>query len=340
MFATTNFALFASVFIACAVEAVEAVTIVLAAGTARDWKSAIRGTLAGLLVLIAIIALLGPAISRLPISYLRIFVGGLLLTFGLQWLRKAILRASGFKDLHDEEKIFQEELRAARAATTTSKFAIADWYAFTLSFKGVLLEGLEVVFIVLTFGTIQKQVPLASLAALLAVALAALAGVILAKPLSQVPENQMKFLVGILLTAFGIFWGVEGVGGHWPEGNWTIIILIAAVAAISISFVQFMSKREKSATKIIEASESETNEILEPTRRTFGSAIKAFALFWYDFIIGDDWRVACGIVIAFSATKVLEIKKLAVHQSYLVIPLAVFLLLGYSLQRMVKQSAK
>jgi len=335
VFATTNIALFASVFIACAVEAVEAVTIVLAAGTARDWKSAIRGTLAGLLVLVAIIAILGPAISQLPISYLRIFVGGLLLTFGLQWLRKAILRASGFKDLHDEEKIFQEELRAARSATKTSRLAIPDWYAFTLSFKGVLLEGLEVVFIVLTFGTIQKQVPLASIAALLAVILAAGAGVILAKPLSQVPENQMKFLVGILLTAFGIFWGVEGVGGHWPEGNWTIIILIAFIAIISIGLVQVLIKRERPETPNIEASDIQAQEILEPDRRTLGSAVKAFGLFWYDFIIGDDWRVALGIVLAFGATKGLEIKKLAVHQSYLVIPLAVLLLLSYSLKRMV-----
>ena len=172
----SGLALFLSVFLACAVEAVEATTIVLAAGTARDWKSALLGTGTGLGVLAVIIVAIGPSISNLPINGLRLFVGTLLLVFGLQWIRKAILRSSGYKALHDEEKIFQEELAAARKAKEGKQLGVADWYAFTLSFKGVLLEGLEVAFIVLTFGTIQHQIGLASVAALIAVGVVAIAG--------------------------------------------------------------------------------------------------------------------------------------------------------------------
>ncbi|MEI8214657.1 MAG: hypothetical protein WCG24_01785, partial [Actinomycetota bacterium] len=147
-----DIALFVSVFLACAVEAVEAVTIVLAAGTSRDWRSTFQGVISGLVVLAGLIVILGPSIEKLPKDTLRLAVGGLLLTFGLQWLRKAILRASGFKALHDEEKIYREEVEAAQKVAKVSRFAVSDWYAFTLSFKGVLLEGLEVVFIVVTFG--------------------------------------------------------------------------------------------------------------------------------------------------------------------------------------------
>ena len=149
----TGLALFISVFLACAVEAVEATTIVLAAGTARDWKSSLMGTGSALGVLAIVIGAFGPSISHLPINSLRLFVGGLLLVFGLQWVRKAILRASGYKALHDEDAIFQEEIAAAKIANEGKKFGVHDWYSFTLSFKGVLLEGLEVAFIVLTFGT-------------------------------------------------------------------------------------------------------------------------------------------------------------------------------------------
>ena len=151
-----DLALFISVFLACAVEAVEAVTIVLAAGTSRNWRSAFQGVISALIVLAGLIVILGPSIENLPKNTLRLAVGGLLLVFGMQWLRKAILRASGFKALHDEDKIFKDEVEAARKVAKVSRFAVSDWYAFTLSFKGVLLEGLEVVFIVVTFGIIQK----------------------------------------------------------------------------------------------------------------------------------------------------------------------------------------
>jgi uncharacterized membrane protein len=139
-----DIALFVSVFLACAVEAVEAVTIILAAGTSRDWKSTFQGVISGLVVLAALIVILGPSIENLPKDTLRLAVGGLLLVFGMQWLRKAILRASGFKALHDEDKIYLEEVEAAKKVAKVSRLSVSDWYAFTLSFKGVLLEGLEV----------------------------------------------------------------------------------------------------------------------------------------------------------------------------------------------------
>src|SRR5215831_12610253 len=158
---TAALALFGAVFLACAVEAVEALTIVLAAGTTRDWRSALSGVGAGLVVLAAIVAALGPALTAIPINALRLVVGGLLLIFGLQWLRKAILRASGFKALHDEDAIFARELADAEGAAHVERAGL-DWYGFVLSFKGVLLEGLEVVFIVLTFGSAQGSIPLAA----------------------------------------------------------------------------------------------------------------------------------------------------------------------------------
>jgi len=335
MSSSTNFALFVSVFLACAVEAVEAVTIVLAAGTARDWKSAFRGVAAGLLTLALIIGIAGPAISRLPISSLRILVGGLLLVFGLQWLRKAILRSSGYKALHDEDQIFRDEVAAARAAGKVSRIGIDDWYAFTLSYKGVLLEGLEVAFIVLTFGTIQHQVGLASIAAISAVVIATIAGFVLAKPLSRVPENAMKFSVGILLTSFGIFWGAEGSGAKWPGDNWAVLGIIGFVSALSFSLVMFLKRRYlREHVEVLEdLSEFAEEVIMEPQTGGIISGLKAFGEFWYDFIVGDDWTIAVGIVIAFFGTEWL---KGSTGQSWYLLPIATALLVSNSLVRATK----
>ena len=230
-------ALFLAVFLACVVEAVEALTIVLAAGTSRDWRSAITGVIAGVVVLAVIVAVLGPAVTAIPLGGLRLVVGGLLLIFGLQWLRKAILRASGLKALHNEEAIFAAELAAARAAPLGRRGAVADWYSFTLSFKGVVLEGLEVVFIALTFGANQRNIPLAATAALAAVVLVAGVGVAVRAPLARVPENTMKFVVGIMLTSFGIFWGAEGAGAIWPGADAALLGVVPAVAAFALVLV-------------------------------------------------------------------------------------------------------
>lgn len=240
-------ALFLAVFLACVVEAVEATTIVLAAGTARDWRSALQGVVGGLVVLAVIIAGLGPAVSAIPLGGLRLVVGAILLIFGLQWLRKAILRASGYKALHDEDLIFQTELAAARAADPQSRRGVSDWYAFTLSFKGVVLEGLEVAFIALTFGSNQHDIPLASIAAIAAVLVVAVAGLAVRAPLARVPENAMKFVVGIMLTSFGMFWGAEGAHAHWPGADAALLVLIPGIAVLALGTVAALRRRRVSA---------------------------------------------------------------------------------------------
>jgi uncharacterized membrane protein len=230
-------ALFIAVFLACVVEAVEALTIVLAAGTARNWRSTGLGVGAALIVLAVVVAALGPALTAIPLSALRLVVGGLLLIFGLQWLRKAVLRASGHKALHDEAAIYARTLSSAENAPPERHGMVTDWYAFTLSFKGCTLEGLEVVFIALTFGSNQHDIPLAAIAAVSAVLVVAAAGFAIRAPLARVPENTMKFVVGVLLTSFGTFWGSEGAGAHWPGSDAALLGIVPAVAVFAIALV-------------------------------------------------------------------------------------------------------
>lgn len=228
-----------SVFLACAVEAVEALTIVLAMGTTRSWSSALGGVGAATLALAAIVAALGPALTALPIGVLRVAVGGLLLIFGLQWLRKAILRSAGLRAKHDELEIFRKEAEAARALGQPAGF---DGYAFTISFKGVLLEGLEVAFIVLTFGANQKHIPLAAAAAAAAVLVVSVAGAAARAPLAKVPENTMKFAVGVMLSSFGMFWGAEGAGANWPGGDAALLALIPGVLIVANAIVWLLRR--------------------------------------------------------------------------------------------------
>ena len=227
-----EFALAISVFLASMVEAVEALTIVLAMGTTRDWRSSLFGAATACLALAGITAALGPAVTALPINTLRLVVGGLLLVFGLQWLRKAILRAAGLRALHDEEEEFRDQAAAARAAGAVHRGV--DGYAFTISFKGVLLEGLEIVFIVLTFGANQNRVGLAAAAGGLAVLLVAVTGVLVHRPLSRLPENAMKFAVGVMLTSFGTFWGAEGAGASWPGGDAALLVIVPCALLASL----------------------------------------------------------------------------------------------------------
>ncbi|HEX5190791.1 MAG TPA: hypothetical protein VFW16_14695 [Streptosporangiaceae bacterium] len=235
-------ALFIAVFLACAVEAVEATTIVLAAGTARDWRSATTGLFAALALLVVITAALGPAVTALPLQDLRLFVGALLLIFGLQWLRKAILRASGHKALHDESEIYRTQVSRARGEQPHRAGLVPDLYGFTLSFKGVLLEGLEVVFIALTFGGNAHDVPLAGVAAVCAVLVVAMAGLALRAPLARVPENTMKFVVGVMLTAFGTFWGAEGAGAAWPGSDAALLVLAPSIAVFALALVAVLQR--------------------------------------------------------------------------------------------------
>lgn len=235
-----------SAFLASAVEMVEALTIVLAAGVARGWRSSLTGAGAATVVLAAVVAALGPALTVVPLRGLRLVVGSLLLVFGLQWLRKAILRASGFKPLHDEEAIFARELEEARAAGRIERAGV-DWYGFTLAFKGVLLEGLEVAFVVLTFGSAQGSIPLASLGAGAAVVLVTAVGAAARSPLARVPENTMKLAVGVMLTTFGIFWAAEGAGARWPGADAALIGVLGFVVASSALLVATLRRQRRAA---------------------------------------------------------------------------------------------
>jgi uncharacterized membrane protein len=240
---TRDVFLFLSAFLASAVEMVEALTIVLAVGVTRGWRSTLRGVAAAALALAVAVATLGPAISALPFDTLRLAVGALLLVFGLQWLRKAILRASGYLALHDEEAIYQRELDQAGDAGVVASDSI-DWYAFTLAFKGVFLEGLEVAFIVITFGTARHHgIGLATMAAAAAFLLVAAAGAAARAPLSRVPENALKLTVGLLLTTFGTFWGAEGAHATWPGDDAALLGLLAFFGLTSLVAVRVLRRR-------------------------------------------------------------------------------------------------
>jgi uncharacterized membrane protein len=246
MLTAAGITLIAAVFVASAVEAVEAFTIVLAMGMTRGWKAAIAGTAAAILALTLITAVVGAAlIHYVSESLLQFIIGALLLIFGLQWLRKSILRSSGLKSVHDEDAIFQKEREAAAKAGTERHLGL-DWFGFVISFKGVLLEGLEVVFIVITFGLKARiSDPLAMLhasaGAAAAIVLVVIAGAIARRPLSAVPENTMKYAVGLLLSTFGVYWSVEGLGFfslhgeslQWPGDIWALVGVLAAWIVVS-----------------------------------------------------------------------------------------------------------
>jgi uncharacterized membrane protein len=236
-----SFLLVLSTFLASTVEMVEALTIVLAVGVTRGWRATAWGAGVALGALGVVVVALGPALTQIPIDALRLIVGTILLIFGLQWLRKAILRATGFKAKHDEDAIFREEVEdAERAERAAGRF---DWYSFTIAFKGVFLEGLEVAFIVLTFGTNQGSIALAVAGATAALVVVGSVGLVVHAPLSRVPENTLKFAVGIMLTSFGIFWSVEGAGVDWPGSDIAIIGLVAAVAALAFGLVAALQRR-------------------------------------------------------------------------------------------------
>jgi uncharacterized membrane protein len=235
-----------SVFLASTVEAVEALTIVLAVGaTRRSWPSAMSGVGAAAIALAAVVAALGPAITSLPINALRVLVGGLLLIFGLQWLRKAILRAAGVKAKHDELQTYRQQTEAAR--TAGEHVPGFDGYSFTIAFKAVLLEGLEVAFIVLTFGANQHRIGLAAAAASLAVLLVVLVGVAVRAPLAKVPENAMKLAVGVMLSSFGMFWGAEGAGARWPGGDAALLVITPGMLAAAIAMAACLARFTRAA---------------------------------------------------------------------------------------------
>lgn len=238
--------LFISVFLASTVEWVEALTIVLAVGITRQWRSTLIGVATATVALALFVGVFGTAIQVwVPLDALRIVVGGFLLVFGLQWVRKAVLRAAGRKAIHDEAKIFERERQEAAQAGVAA--AGMDWYAFTVATKGVFLEGTEVAFIVITFGANAGNIGFAIIPALLAAAIVIGAGVALRHPLSAVPENTMKFGVGLMLTTFGTFWAGEGVGVHWPGEDISIIPLLLIFAVLAWLAIGAMRPRAPKA---------------------------------------------------------------------------------------------
>jgi Ca2+/H+ antiporter, TMEM165/GDT1 family len=232
-----------AVFLASAVEMVEALTIVLAVGVTRGWRSALEGVAVALVVLAALVVAVGPALVHdVPLRTLRLVVGALLLVFGLQWLRKAILRSAGLKAKHDEDAIYARQVAelavdagsgAGDPASESGGRRRRDGTAFAVAFKGVFLEGLEVVVVVITLGATAHRLGLAAAVAGLAVVVVGIIGVIVARQLASVPENALKMGVGLMLVSFGTFWTGEGVGVHWPGSDLAVPILVAVYGALT-----------------------------------------------------------------------------------------------------------
>jgi uncharacterized membrane protein len=251
---TSTLILVASAFLACSVEMVEALTIVLAVGVTHNWRTSLTGVVAALIALAIVVGALGSSLVQyVPIDDLRVFVGVLLLIFGLQWLRKAILRASGLKAKHDEATIFERELAELQAIPVAE--GALDWAGFVVSFKGVFLEGLEVAFIVLTFGASSGGFGPALAGAGLAVLVVGVIGAVVHRPLTRVPENAIKFAVGIALTAFGTFWGGEGIGVNWTLGDATIPLL--ALVYGGSAWMLVLALQQRSLPKAVSLAELE-----------------------------------------------------------------------------------
>jgi uncharacterized membrane protein len=229
-----DWGLLTSSFLASFVECTEALTIVLAMGLTRGWRAAIAGMVSGLAALVVFTVAAGYALaSWLPTSALQLVIGTLLLIFGLQWMRKAILRSAGLKSMHDEEAIYAEQADAARSAPSSTIMGV-DAFGFIVSAKGVFLEGVEVVFIVLTFGLNAGNVPLAATGGVAAALVVTTLGLLVHRPLASIPENTLKYIVGLMLVSFGTFWSLEGLGIFtssgksldWPGADWAILGLL------------------------------------------------------------------------------------------------------------------
>ena len=262
---TSTVVLALAVFGASAVEMVEALTIVAAAGVTRGWRSALEGTATAALVLAELVIAVGVPLARLvPINVLRVVIGALLLVLGLDWLRKAVLRASGHKALHDEDAIYAKtvaglsdgpEAPSERGAAGSWRHGRRDATGFTVAFKGVFLEGMEVVLIVITLGASSGHLALAAAAAAAAAVVVCAVGYLVARQLSEVPENAMKLAVGVMLTSFGVFWVGEGSGLHWPGSDLMILVLVGVFAATA-AVLSFVMRRLAPAREAMAAQSS------------------------------------------------------------------------------------
>jgi uncharacterized membrane protein len=324
-----------SVFLACTVEAVEALTIVLAVGATRSWPWALGGLGAAILTLAVIVLALGPAITSLSIDVLRVLVGGLLLIFGLQWLSKAMLRSTGLKAKHDELQIYQQETEAARAAG--GRHVGFDAYSFAISFKGVLLEGLEVVFIVLTFGANQHRVGLAAGAAAIALLAVAAVGFAARAPLAKVPENTMKLVVGVMLTSFGMFWAAEGAGTEWPGGEAALLAIIPGIfmAATAIAGLVHRAAVRRAVHLLPDAQLRTASIETRAADDKDGTRTLVLPRALWQFVAGEDWRTATGVILALALTALVAEDGGA---AWWVMPIAVLGLLALSIRRAAHES--
>jgi uncharacterized membrane protein len=236
-------------FLASLVEFVEALTIVLAVGITRGWRWALIGSAAGTVLLILLTLTFGPALQLVPLAVLQLVVGILLLLFGMRWLRKAILRAAGSIGLHDEAKIFASQTKLLGAVGIRLAHDSFDGIAFVTTFKAVLIEGLEVIFIVIAVGATAGMLLPAGLGAAAAAILVLFLGIVLHRPLARVPENALKFSVGVLLSAFGVFWIGEGLRFPWPGEDWSIPALAAAFLCFA-GLAVAMAKRQALAANL------------------------------------------------------------------------------------------
>ncbi|BCM22547.1 hypothetical protein MJ8_63630 [Mesorhizobium sp. J8] len=233
-------------FLASFVEVVEAFTIVLAVGVTRSWRPALTGAALALALLAALVLVFGPLLALVPITVLQFVVGVLLILFGMRWLRKAILRSAGVIALHDEEQAFSRETAALQRQAADRR---ADYLAAVASFKAVLLEGVEVVFIVIAVGAAHGQTLYAGLGALAAFVLVMLIGLAVHRPLARVPENSLKFMVGLMLTSFGVFWTGEGLGAEWPGEDLALLAIFVVIAAASFAIVRWLRGTYPAATQ-------------------------------------------------------------------------------------------
>lgn len=305
-----------AVFVASAVEMIEALTIVLAVGATWGWRSSLEGVLVALAVLAAIVVAFGPALVRyVPIYLLRSVVGGVLLIYGLQWLRKAVLRAGGLKEKRNEDLVFEATVAKLRAG---SRSPDRDMQGFVISFKGVFIEGIEVIIIVLTLGSSAHDLGLAVLSALSAVVVVTAAGLMVARQLSGVPENAMKLIVGLMLISFGTFWGGEGLGLKWPGSDLMIPLLVLAYGAVTYLLVKFLaaSRVARAAGRVgthSEADEEPTEPspaggevaTLQHTKSLPLRLAEGFLRFWWEFLVGDTPELFIGTLIIFGVAELL-----------------------------------
>ena len=311
-------------FMASMVEFVEALTIVLAVGVVRGWRSALLGAAAGGVLLTALVLGLGRTLSGISLPLLQLVVGTLLLMFGLRWLRKAVLRAAGVLTLHDEAEAFAKEVREMRRQGSVGPQAI-DKIAFLTTFKTVMLEGIEVVFIVIALGAGGRLLVPAAAGAALALLLVIALGLLLHRPLSTVPENQLKFGVGVMLTAFGTFWLGEAIGIEWPGADAAILALIAAFLAIALVLVR-VCKRLRAKTP--RPGESKAAGHAAPARAPSGLASELFGLF-----VDDGWLAAGVLIWAAAGWRIALWGGLPHPVSSAVFAVGLFLVLGVSTVR-------